>query len=296
MSKGIIINIISNIYNVEDIENNKIYKCSVRGKFKTEEIVPVVGDRVNYEIIDEDKKQAVIETIMNRTNYIKRPKMANLTQIVFVLSTKMPKPDLLLLDKQLAFTEFLGIKPIICINKIDLEKQDEISKIEQIYKKIGYQVIKTQGNIGEGIQELNKILKNNITAFSGNSGVGKSTLINHIFEKGMTEEGLISSRINRGKNTTTIISLYKIDENTYIADTPGFSTFDIFEIESEDLCHYYKEFTNYIEHCEYIGCSHIKEGICGIKNALSEGKIDQGRYERYCKIYLELKEKEKHKW
>ena len=296
MPKGIIVNIISNIYNVENMENNKIYKCSARGKFKNEDIVPVVGDKVSFEILDEEKQEAVIETILDRVKYIKRPKMANLTQIVFVLSIKMPKPDLLLLDKQLAFAEFLGIKPIICINKIDLEEQQEITKIEQIYKQVGYTVIQTQGNAGKGIQELMNILKGNITAFSGNSGVGKSTLINQIFDKNITEEGLISSRIKRGKNTTTIISLYKIDENTYIADTPGFSTFDVFEVESENLYKNFKEFNKYVENCEYIGCSHIKENNCGIKQAVSDGKIDIGRYERYCKIYLELKEKEKHKW
>lgn len=296
MPKGIIISIISNIYNVENKENNKIYKCSARGKFKNEDIVPVVGDNVSIEILDEEKQEAVIENIINRNNYIKRPKMSNLTQMVFVLSTKMPKPDLLLLDKQLAFAEFFGIKPIICINKIDLEKQEEISRIEYIYEQIGYKVIKTQGNAGEGVQELVDTLKGNITAFSGNSGVGKSTLINQIFDKNITEEGMVSARIKRGKNTTTIISLYKIDDNTYIADTPGFSTFDVFEIESENLYKNFVEFNKYIEDCEYIGCSHIKEENCGIKKAVKDGKINTGRYERYCKIYLELKEKEKHKW
>lgn len=296
MPRGIIVNIISNIYNVENVENNKIYKCSVRGKFKNDDVTPVVGDNVDFQIINEQKFEAVIEDVIDRINYVKRPKMANLTQIIFTLSTKMPKPDLLLLDKQLAFAEHLGIKPIICINKIDLGKQEEIDKIQKTYMNIGYTVIQTQGNSGEGVQELIKLLKGNITAFSGNSGVGKSTLINHIFEKNITQEGLISERIQRGKNTTTIISLYKIDDDTYIADTPGFSTFDVFEIESEDLYKNFIEFNKYVKNCEYTGCSHIKEGNCGIKQAVEQGQIDNGRYERYCKIYLELKEKEKHKW
>ncbi len=296
MQKGIIINIISNIYNVENTQNKKIYKCSARGKFKNEDLKPVVGDSVIIDIIDEQKKEAVIEEILERKNYIKRPKIANITQIIFVVSTKMPKPDLLLLDKQLAFSEFLGIKPLICINKIDLECQEEILKIEKLYKKIGYEVLKTQGDSGKGIKELIQKLKGNITAFSGNSGVGKSTLINKIFEKNITEEGLISNKIKRGKNTTTIISLYKIDENTYIADTPGFSTFDVYEIESENLSENFIEFNKYINECEFKGCSHIKEENCGVKKAVQEKEIDSDRYKRYCKIYLELKEKEKYKW
>lgn len=296
MPKGIIINIISNIYNVENTQNKKIYKCSARGKFKNEDLKPVVGDNVIIDIIDEQKQEAVIEEILERKNYIKRPKIANITQIIFVVSTKMPKPDLLLLDKQLAFSEFLGIKPLICINKIDLESQEEISKIEKLYKKIGYEVIKTQGDSGKGIKELIEKLKGNITAFSGNSGVGKSTLINKIFEKNIAEEGIISNKIKRGKNTTTIISLYKIDENTYVADTPGFSTFDVYEIEGENLSENFIEFNNYINKCEFKGCSHIKEEICGVKKAVEEKEIDSDRYNRYCKIYLELKEKEKYKW
>ena len=291
MPKGIIISNISNIYNVENLENNQIYRCSARGKFKNEEVVPTVGDYVIINILDDYKKEAVIESIINRTNYVKRPKLANLTQIILMLSMKMPKPDLLLLDKQLAFAEMLGIKPIICINKTDLEEEQQILKIEEVYKQVGYTVIKTEAKNGIGVQQINDILKNNITAFSGNSGVGKSTLINQIFKKDITEEGTISNKIKRGKNTTTIINLYKMDDNTYIADTPGFSTFDIFEIKKEDLDKYFIEFDKYLEKCEFIGCSHIKEQNCGIKQAVCKEKINKDRYERYCKIYLELKEK-----
>ena len=147
-----------------------------------------------------------------------------------------------------------------------------------------------------GIQELEKKLKGNINAFSGNSGVGKSTLINAIFNDTITQEGEISQRNKKGKNTTTSTKLYEIDENTYIADTPGFSTFDISEIEYRKLDQYFKEFKPLLENCEFVGCTHIKEQNCGIKKALEKGKIDSGRYERFCKIYEELKEKERYKW
>ena len=143
---------------------------------------------------------------------------------------------------------------------------------------------------------IRKILRNNISVFSGNSGVGKSTIINRILNSNITQEGEISLKNKRGKNTTTQVSLYEIDSNSYILDTPGFSTLEINEIESENLQFYFKEFIKYIENCEYIGCSHIKEEECGIKAAVSRHNISIGRYDRYKKIYETIKEKEKHKW
>lgn len=290
---GKIIENISNLYKVE--VNREIYEATARGKFKNENQTPVVGDNVEIDITDKEKHIAVIEKIIPRKVYIKRPKLANITQIVFVLSSKHPKPDLLMLDKQLAFAEFLGIKSVIVLNKIDLDQKEEFKKIKAIYEKIDYPVIETTAKEKKGIDALIKILKNNINAFSGNSGVGKSTLINGIFKRDITQEGEISRRNKRGKNTTTSIKLYEIDNNTYIADTPGFSTFDISEIESKDLAKYFKEFEQYIPECEFVGCTHIKEQNCGIKKAVKDGKIEQQRYDRFCKIYLELKQKEERK-
>ena len=201
----------------------------------------------------------------------------------------------LMLDKQLAFSEFLGINVIIVLNKIDLDDEKQFEKIEKIYKKIGYKVIETEAKKQKGIEKLQEQLKNNISAFSGNSGVGKSTLINGIFKRDITQEGEISKRNKRGKNTTTAIKLYEINENTYIADTPGFSTFDISEIPSQELENYFVEFEREKEKCEFIGCTHIKEKNCGVKQAIEEGKISKERYNRFCKIYEELKQKEERK-
>ena len=296
--QGLIVENISNLYKIK--VQNKIYEANARGKFKKEEITPVVGDKVEIQILDEENKKAVIEKIEPRTTYIKRPKMSNITQLILVVSSKNPKPDLLLLDKQLAFAEYLEIKPIIVLNKTDLDKKKEFEKIKEIYQIIGYTVIETiakeQENNLSGIQELKKYLKGNINAFSGNSGVGKSTLINAIFKDTITQEGEISQRNKKGKNTTTSTKLYEIDENTYIADTPGFSTFDISEIEYKELDKYFKEFKPLVANCEFVGCTHIKEENCGIKNALQQGKIDSSRYDRFCKIYEELKEKDKYKY
>ena len=292
--QGLIIENISNLYKVKC--EKIIYTSTARGKIKKEEISPVVGDIVNLDEIDEEKKEAVIEKILPRKNYVKRPKVSNITQLIFVLSSKHPKPDLLMLDKQLAFAEFLKIKPIIVLNKIDLDEKEELKEIKGVYKKIGYNVIETQANEGKGMQELIKLMKNNINVFSGNSGVGKSTLINSIFNENVTVEGEISKKNKRGKNTTTSIKLYEIEKDTYIADTPGFSTFEISEIEAKELEKYYKEFKPYIKNCEFIGCTHIKEEKCGIKKAIEEGKINIERYNRFVKIYLELKDKENRKW
>lgn len=172
MQKGIIISNISDLYHVE-IESKKVYNCSARGKFKMNDITPITGDKVEIEILDEEKKTGIITKIENRINEVKRPKMANLTQIILVISMKLPKPDLELLDKQLVYAEYLKIKPIIVLNKIDLAKDNEVKNIKNIYEKIGYKVIITNAKEKEGINEIKKVLKNNITAFSGNSGVRK---------------------------------------------------------------------------------------------------------------------------
>ncbi len=292
--QGLIIENISNLYKIKI--NNQIYEANARGKLKKEEITPVVGDNVKIQILDEENKKAIIEEILPRTTYIKRPKMSNITQLILVVSSKNPKPDLLLLDKQLAFAEYLGIKSVIVLNKTDLDKKRDFEKIKTVYENIGYKVIKTVAKGKEGIEDLEEELKGNINAFSGNSGVGKSTLINAIFKDTITQEGEISQRNKKGKNTTTSTVIYEIDENTYIADTPGFSTFDISEIEYRELDKYFKEFKPLLENCEFVGCTHIKEKKCGIKQALEQGKVDIGRYERFCKIYEELKEKYKYKY
>lgn len=291
--RGLIIENISNLYNIE--VNGKIYEATARGKFKKDDISPVVGDIVEIEITDEENKKAVINKIEERKVYVKRPKLANITQIVFVVSSKNPKPDLLMLDKQLAFAEFLEIKALIVLNKTDLDDKKQFEEIKQTYQKIGYKVLETEAKNKKGIEELKKELENNINAFSGNSGVGKSTLVNGIFQNEITKEGEISKKNKRGKNTTTAIKLYKINDDTYIADTPGFSTFDISEIESNNLEQYFKEFRENIPNCEFVGCTHIKEENCGIKQAIEEGKIEIERYNRFCKIKQELKEKEEHK-
>ena len=290
--QGKIIGNISNTYKIKT--ENKVYESFARGKFKKDEITPLVGDNVEITITDEEKNTAVIEKILPRKNELKRPKISNIDQIVFITSTKHPKPDLLMLDKQLSYVENLKIEPIIVINKMDLE--ENYKEIKELYSKIGYKVIITSAKQKNGIEDLQKELQNKISVFSGNSGVGKSSIINVLFGIEKTQEGEVSKKNKKGKNTTTDTKLYQLSENTYIADTPGFASFEITEIESSQLDKCFREFKNEIQNCEFVGCTHIKEQNCGIKKAMEQGKISKQRYERYCKIYEELKEKEAHKW
>lgn len=287
--EGRIITIISNLFYVE-LDNNKIIECTSRGIFKNKDIKPVVGD-----IVKIDNENNSILEVLNRTSYIKRPKIANVTKLILVVSAKKPSPDLLMLDKQLAFAEFLNIEPVIIINKIDLDSA-VAERIEKTYSNIGYKVIQTNAkDLGNNIQEVNDILKKNVSVFSGNSGVGKSTLINGIFEEVLTQEGEVSHKNKKGKNTTTSTKLYKVEENTYIADTPGFSTFDVYEIEYRELYKYFKEFNKYANKCEYLDCTHVKEENCAIKSNVGKD-ITESRYNNYKKIYEELKDREEHKW
>ena len=290
--QGVIIGNVSNTYKIETAE--KIYTAYARGKFKNRDIKPIVGDRVEIELTDEEKSEAIIEEILPRKNEIKRPKIANIDQIIFIISTKNPKPDFLMLDKQLAYAEKIHVEPVIVVNKCDLK---EIYKsIKELYSKVGYKVIVTSAKHNIGIDELKQVLQNKISVFSGNSGVGKSSIINALFDKEKTQEGEISKKNKKGKNTTTDTKLYKLEKDTYIADTPGFSSFEISEIESKELDKCFREFMPEIEKCEFVGCTHIKEENCGVKKAMQEGKISTERYERYCNMYDELKEKEKYKW
>ena len=283
--QGIIIENLSGIYKIKS--NDNTYNSTARGIFRKNTISPIVGDIVDFTVLEE--KNAIIEKIHKRKTYIKRPKISNITQIILVVSLKDPNPDLLLLDKQLVFAEYSDIRPIIVFNKVDLCSEQHIKEINSIYETTGYKILQTEAKNREGIEELKNVLKGNINAFAGNSGVGKSTLINAIFNEEKTLEGDLSQKSKKGKNTTTSVKLFELDTNTFIADTPGFSTFDIFEIDYKNLDKYFIEFQNEISNCRYIGCTHIKEDYCGIKKAVEEERINNFRYNNYCKIYNELK-------
>ena len=197
----------------------------------------------------------------------------------------------MLLDKQLVMAEKNGVDPLICINKIDLEA--DYSTIIETYENIGYQVITTTAKNGIGIDKLARIIGNKITAFSGNSGVGKSALTNNIFNEEVAKEGETSEKLQRGKHTTKHVELFEFANNSFIADTPGFSSFEIEGISTKELADHFIEFRKYTQECEYRSCSHIKELNCGVKKAVSKRKIDKGRYDRYVALYEKIKGEKK---
>jgi ribosome biogenesis GTPase len=277
--KGLITKVFSDFYRVKTEEG--YIECNARGIFKKNKISPIVGDIV------EINSSIVIEKILPRKNEFIRPPIANIDQLIIVVATTNPKPDLLLLDKQIAMAEINNVIPIICVNKIDLKSEEYITNV---YTNIGYTVITTNARDGVGFEKMAGLLFNKTTAFTGNSGVGKSAITNKIFNKELSEEGETSQKLEHGKHTTKFVELFELSDNTFIADTPGFSTYEINGIDAKDLDKYFIEFEKYFSDCEYRGCSHIKEEKCGVKEATNAGKIDLGRYERYCTIYKKLKE------
>lgn len=280
--KGIITRIQSNLYIVKT--DAGIIECSAKGLFKFKKLSPLVGDYVEV-------NNNIIEKIYPRKNEFVRPPIANIDQLIIVLATANPKPDLMLVDKEIIMAEKNGVEPIICINKIDLNS--DYTNIIETYENIGYQVITTDAKNGLGIEKLALVLNSKITAFSGNSGVGKSALTNNIFNEEVAKEGETSEKLEKGKHTTKHVELFEFARNSYIADTPGFSSFEVQGINYKELDEYFIEFANHKENCEFRGCTHIKEINCGIKKAVSKRKIDKGRYERYCELYEKLKGEKK---
>ncbi len=282
--KGIVTRIQSNLYIVK-LEDKKVVECVAKGLLKYKKTSMLVGDMV--EVNDNN----VIEKIYPRKNEFVRPPIANIDQIIIVVATTNPTPDLMLLDKQLVTAERNGVDVVICVNKIDLEA--DYSNIIEVYENIGYQVITTTAKNGIGIDKIARILVNKITAFSGNSGVGKSALTNNIFNLEISKEGETSEKLQKGKHTTKHVELFEFAENSYIADTPGFSSFDVDGINCKDLDKYFIEFAPYISECEYRSCNHIKEQNCGVKKAVAKKKIDKGRYERYVTLFEKMKGEKK---
>lgn len=281
---GRVLRVEPSLYKVKT-EDGKIFKCLAKGNIKFLKLKPLVGDLVN---LNEDW---TIDKIYPRKNEFIRPPIANIDQIIMVMATENPKPDFTLLDKQLVMAEKNGVDILICLNKIDLN--DDCSEIIDIYSKIGYQVITTDAKNGLGIDKLAVLLKGKITAFTGNSGVGKSALTNNIFKEVISEEGDISDKTLKGKHTTKYVELFEIAPDTYIADTPGFSSYEVQGVSCKDLDKYFIEFQTETHKCEFRSCTHIKEINCGVKRAVERKKIDKGRYQRYCTLYKKLKEEKK---
>lgn len=292
MPSGIILKGIGGFYYVQ--ADDGIYECKARGIFRKDEITPLPGDMVSFTIIDGKNKIGNIDKIHERKTQLVRPAVANVNQVIIVISIKSPLPDLLLLDKLLVLAEHQNIDALVCINKIDLAPNREYDEIYNTYSKAGYTVILSSTITGEGLDLIKKHLSGRISVLAGQSGVGKSTILNKIINSQVMKTGNVSEKIGRGRHTTRHAELVRIENEGYLVDTPGFSSLGITQIEYDELSLYYRDFENFMAKCRFSRCSHISEPQCGVKEAVSEGLIDKGRYERYIILYNSLKQQKKY--
>lgn len=291
--QGKIVKGISGFYYVHVVESG-IYECKAKGIFRNKKMKPLVGDNVSIDVLDEDKKLGNITEILPRKNELIRPAVSNIDLALLIFASAKPKPSFNLLDRFLIMMQYQNVPVTICFNKKDLIEESDMEDLRKIYENCGCRVLFTSAKQQEGILELQEEIAGKTTAVAGPSGVGKSSLINQLQPGAAMETGAISKKIERGKHTTRHSEIIPVKDNTYIMDTPGFSSLYIPGFEKEDLSGYYPEFAEYEPYCRFHGCSHISEPDCMVKQALEEGKIHPVRYENYKLLYEELKDQKKY--
>ena len=290
--QGKIIKGIAGFYYVHT--GKELYECKAKGIFRNKKIKPLVGDNVEIEVLDEEEKKGNITEIIERKNQLIRPAVANIDQILVIFAAAKPVPNFNLLDRFLVTMEGYDVDTIICFNKKDLVTEEEMQKLREIYKKCGYQVIFTSTKTEDGIDRVQELIENKTTALAGPSGVGKSSMINLLYPHAQMETGKISEKIERGKHTTRHSEIFHVSEDTFIMDTPGFSSLYVDNLAKEELRERFPEFLEYEGTCRFQGCVHIHEPECSVKEALEQGNISRSRYENYKLFYEELKEKKKY--
>ncbi|OUQ27560.1 ribosome small subunit-dependent GTPase A [Lachnoclostridium sp. An131] len=291
--QGKIIKGIAGFYYVHAGESG-IYECKAKGIFRNQKIKPLVGDNVRMTVLDEQDKEGNIEKILSRKNELIRPAVANVDQALVIFAAAKPRPNFNLLDRFLILMQYQDVPAVLCFNKQDIVTEQELQLLKDTYISAGYEVHFTSAKEQSGIDEIRRILKGKTTAVAGPSGVGKSSLINLLSPEASMETGDISRKIERGRHTTRHSELFALDEDSYICDTPGFSSIYLPDMEKEELGSYFPEFAEYEEDCRFQGCAHIHEPDCAVQKALAEGRISPIRYENYKLLYNELKEKRRY--
>lgn len=285
-TNGIIIKGISGFYYVEAADGI-IYECKARGIFRKEKITPLVGD--NVEITVDDNNKNSIDKIYERRNMFKRPPIANVDKLVIVSSVCDPRPNLLIIDRLTAVAVFKDVEPIIVFTKDDLQSTFEYI---DIYNKVGFRTFAVSNKTGEGVEAVKEAVMDGTSVFTGNSGVGKSSLINRMYPHLSLETGEISKKLGRGRHTTRHVELFKT-ECGYIADTPGFSSLD-FEtndlIKKDELASCFPDFSDYTDQCKFSTCAHINDKGCRLVEAVNDGVIAPSRHESYVTMYNEVKD------
>lgn len=284
---------IAGFYYVGVVESG-VYECKAKGIFRKDKIKPLVGDDVEIEVLNEEEKLGNIVKILPRCSELIRPAVANIDQALVIFAAREPKPNLSLLDRFLVIMEKQDVPVIICFNKQDLCDEEEVGRLKEIYEACGYPVVLASAKQGEGIEEIKSLLRGKTTTVAGPSGVGKSSLTNLLQNEVQMETGEISKKLGRGRHTTRHSQIIQIEKDTWLYDTPGFTSFYVEEIEKEELRFYFREFSKYEGTCRFQGCTHTHEPGCMVKNALEEGKISKERYENYLELYGELKEKRRY--
>ena len=288
MTEGVIIKALSGFYYVQ--AGDELLSCKARGKFRLDGTSPLVGDRVFCS--PDGAGGARVDRVAERRNWFVRPAVANVDALVFVAANVNPITDPFLIDRVSVIAAEADCELIVCVNKTDLDSGEQLRRI---YGRAGFPVVATSAQTGDGIEALRSLLRGKISAFTGNSGVGKSSLLNRLLPGVSVPTAQVSEKLGRGKHTTRHVELFRLEENTYIADTPGFASFELEmmkPIPKEQLQYDFPEFSPYLGNCRFQDCSHRREPDCAVREAVSAGAIDENRYRSYLRLY-ELSDKQK---
>ena len=285
MIKGRIVKALSGFYYVQT--EDRLVECKARGRFRKEKITPLVGDWVELSM---EHGKGMLETILPRQNSFVRPAVANLELLVLLVSEVIPVTEPFLIDRVTAIAGNQNVPVVICVNKNDLTAEGELARI---YTAAGYDVVRTSAVTGEGVETLRELIKGKVVAFTGNSGVGKSSILNCLAPELGIRTGEVSEKLGRGRHTTRHIELFALPDQTFVADTPGFSSFDTDQMEvvlKENLQYAFPDFAPYLGKCQFHDCAHLKEPGCAVRQAMAAGEIEQTRYDSYGRLYEKAKE------